>query len=243
MLGVLLKILSLAGICLLAVTGVLLLLVLLVLFFPVTYRADCDKKGSQFRAAAKVSWLFGFVRLRFSYPAPGSLRVKLLMFTLYDSSKKKEPKQASAEKKRKEKKQAPKTEEASNKTEAGQEQPEEAQKEQPSQQTKAAPENAGKIAKIKYTIRRFCDKIKKIRDNITYYTELLRDDSTKEAFSAVCLRIAKMLRHMLPHRRRADILYGTGSPDTTGYLYGVYGMFCAALGPKVKVTPDFEQTV
>ena len=36
---------------------------------------------------------------------------------------------------------------------------------------------------------------------------------------------------------------GTGSPDTTGYLYGIYGMLLPKLGKGVCVTPDFEQAI
>ncbi len=71
----------------------------------------------------------------------------------------------------------------------------------------------------------------------------MRDQETKALFQAVCLRVGKLLKHLLPRHRKADILYGTGSPDTTGYLYGAYGVLSAALGPKVTVTPDFEQAV
>ena len=36
---------------------------------------------------------------------------------------------------------------------------------------------------------------------------------------------------------------GTGSPDTTGYAYGIYGMASAWLGNGICVTPDFTQAI
>ena len=38
-------------------------------------------------------------------------------------------------------------------------------------------------------------------------------------------------------------MFGTGSPDTTGYAYGVYGMLSPSLGNRLMVTPDFTRAV
>lgn len=101
-----------------------------------------------------------------------------------------------------------------------------------------------KIEKIKYTIRSICDKIKEIWENISYYIELLQEESTKELFADVSLSVGKLLRCIRPRRIRAEILFGTGSPDTTGYVYGLYCMLAAFVRQgKVCVTPDFENAV
>ena len=45
---------------------------------------------------------------------------------------------------------------------------------------------------------------------------------------------------------KADVRIGTGSPDTTAYVYGVYGMIMPVLGKNVKnihIDLDFENTV
>ena len=59
----------------------------------------------------------------------------------------------------------------------------------------------------------------------------------------VKLRLGKIWKSIRPRHIRADILFGTGAPDTTGYLLGVYGMLSPSLGPKVNVTPDFTQAI
>lgn len=100
-----------------------------------------------------------------------------------------------------------------------------------------------KIEKIKYTISNIYDKIKEIWENITYYAELLKEENTKVLFRHVTMRVGKILRSIRPRHLKADIIFGTGSPDTTGYAYGVYGMLSAVLGPKVIVVPDFEQAI
>lgn len=96
---------------------------------------------------------------------------------------------------------------------------------------------------IRYTIRHFYDKIRKTWEKIKDYTELLREDETKQLFSHIAFRLKKLLRHIRPRRLKAELLYGTGSPDTTGYLFGLYGVLSPSLGKRVSVTPDFERTV
>lgn len=100
-----------------------------------------------------------------------------------------------------------------------------------------------KIGKIKYTIHSIYDKIKNIWENISYYIDLLREEETRLLFSHVLFRLGKVLKNIRPRRIRGQILFGTGSPDTTGYAYGVYGMLSPFLGDRLAVTPDFTRAV
>lgn len=100
-----------------------------------------------------------------------------------------------------------------------------------------------KFQKIKYTMRGVYDKIKEVWQNISYYAELLQKEATRQVFGHVKLRVFKILKNIRPRHIRADILFGTGAPDTTGCLYGVYTMFYPVLGNKCMVTPDFERKV
>ncbi len=113
-----------------------------------------------------------------------------------------------------------------------------------SQDTGEAPAGIwGKISRIRYTICNLYDKIKEILADLSYYAELLREETTRQLFGHVRLRLGRMLRNLRPRRIRADVLFGTGAPDTTGYVFGIYSMFSAALGPGVCVTPDFTRAV
>lgn len=100
-----------------------------------------------------------------------------------------------------------------------------------------------KFKKIKYTICSIYDKIKNIWENISYYMELLREEETRLLFSHVVFRLGKILKSIRPRRIRGQVLFGTGSPDTTGYAYGVYGMLSPFLGTRLLVTPDFTRAV
>lgn len=100
-----------------------------------------------------------------------------------------------------------------------------------------------KIQKIKYTICNIYDKIKQIRENISYYIQLLQEESSKELFVYGKQRLGRILKSLRPRRIRADVLFGTGAPDTTGYVMGIYGILSPQLGRRVYVTPDFTQAV
>ncbi len=105
-------------------------------------------------------------------------------------------------------------------------------------------EKAGsKFDKFKYTFRNTCDKIKEVWKNITYYKNILSENETRLLLDHVMLRIGKILKSVRPRKLSADLLFGTGSPDTTGYILGVYGMLSPFIGGSVVLTPDFESAI
>lgn len=277
MLDVILQILSVLGIILLVLLAVLITVLLLVLFFPVLYRVRGRKDTEHIELAARADWLFGLLRLRYAYPEPGKLTVKVLWITIFDSSRREESeeREEKEEKEGKEGKEG-KEEREENKEEESKETPtvvtsseiadteeepvpktfeqtegKQNEKETDDQDSKAIDESkqkkftkiSEKIAKLKYTILTIYDKIKKMWQNISYYMELLNDKDTKLLLSHAKIRLCKIIKSIRPRRLEADIVFGTGAPDTTGYAYGVYGMLMPFLGSYVVVTPDFQQAV
>lgn len=104
--------------------------------------------------------------------------------------------------------------------------------------------------KIQYTIGKFYDKIKnvfhkikKIRDNIAYYKEILSEEDTKELLKHALMRLGKILKSLRPRKLRANICFGAASPDTTGYACAIYGMIAHHLGKHVIFIPDFENEI
>lgn len=96
MLDVILTVLSILGIILLVLLGIILVILLIVLFFPISYKARGQKNTETFWVEAKANWLFRLVRVRFFYPKPGNVVVKILWFTLYDSKAEKKEKKGTA---------------------------------------------------------------------------------------------------------------------------------------------------
>lgn len=252
MLTILFKILSILGILLLILLGIALVIILLVLFFPVCYKVSGKKTAEEMLFDAKMKWLFGLVRVTYSYPVPGKLLTKVLFFTVYDSSEK-EKKSAPGE----DTHTAPnkdittllsddtdmaKTDTATD-TEASADAKTSVEENTPGPQQETSGKLAGFFEKIRYTIRKICDKIKYILKNISFYRELWNDPDTKGLLQYAGSRIGHILKRLRPRKLEVNARVGTGSPDTTGYLYGIYGMILPKLGKGVCITPDFEQAI
>lgn len=267
---VILHVLSILGIFILFLLGLVLISLLLVLFWPVTYRVKGEKSPEKLWVSARADWLFGLFRVRYTYPEPGNVVIKLLWKTLVDTG---QPREASEEKHKsgeqtkasKEKtgedggtgEKKPEAEnitspdtvgvegrpETSEPTNADFSTDESASDTEESAQNKLFSHVLEKIRKIKYTILKIYDKIKEIWANISYYIALLREEDTVLLWEHVKLRLGKILKNIRPRHMKANVLFGTGSPDTTGYAFGIYGMLSPILGKKVCLTPDFDQKI
>lgn len=293
MLNVILNILGILGILLLVILGFIILTILLVLFVPITYKAEADRQAlsGDMHVSVKAGWLLGFIRMRFLYPEPGNIVLKILCFTLFDSnndSDKHSDKDSNNDSRKRQHKRS-KTKNAADKSvQTNKDYKADVQKDTAGEHNKEYKENISKeyrkdinkdisedikdinenveenkndsiesdknifnifkkikksLQKIYYTLKTICDKIKNIRDNTNHYKEILLCDDTKGLLNHAFMRIGKILKSIRPRKLRADIRLGTGSPDTTGYVYGIYGMLCAYLGKHVLLTPDFEKSV
>lgn len=252
MLTILFKILSILGILLLILLGIALVVILLVLFFPVCYKMSGKKNAEGMQFAAKIKWLFGLVRVSYSYPVPGKLLAKVLFFTVYDSSAEKKNSAPGEDTHTAPNKDITtllsddtdmaKTDTATD-TEASANAKTSVEENTPGPQQETSGKIAGFFEKIRYTIRKICDKIKYILKNISFYRELWNNPDTKGLLQHAGSRIGHILKRLRPRKLEVNARVGTGSPDTTGYLYGIYGMILPKLGKGVCITPDFEQAI
>ena len=276
MLTILFKILSILGIVLLILLGIALVVILLVLFFPISYKAAGKRTAEEFWITARVKWLFGLLRMNFDYPDPGKICVKFLFFTIYDSSVEKPEKTdrtstkttgnektpASAEQTTEEHTPesvgTPKLIEAEDSTASSATAADvesAAEREDSGIPEPGTPEPAGEapgkttdrlygfFTRIRYTVRKICDKIKNILENIAFYKNLWNDPDTQGLLKHAGKRLGHIWKRLRPRKLTVNATVGTGSPDTTGYLYGIYGMVLPKLGKGICITPDFEQTI
>lgn len=70
--------------------------------------------------------------------------------------------------------------------------------------------------------------------------EFIRDKLNQDGFRFTLSYLKKLLKHILPTKLKASILYGTGDPCLTGQILGVLGLLYGYYGDKFQVTPDFE---
>lgn len=265
MLGIILQILLGIGYLLLILLGVILALLLVILFWPLRYSVSCEKYEELIKVRAYVSWLFGLFKLKFEYPTPGNLRIKLLAWDIYESGKNKKDSAIADESKTSSKDKISESDKTPDKNniqtstkikaveetsdnDAEQTTDTETDTETAIKATKTTADSSSQpkskgFQKIIYTIRSFCDKIKKILKDIDYYKELMLEDNTKLLFSQLLKRLTIILKSIRPRRMIGEIIVGTGSPDTTGYIMAVYGILITICGKNFIVTPDFENKI
>ncbi|MBO5166442.1 MAG: DUF2953 domain-containing protein [Lachnospiraceae bacterium] len=300
MLHVILQILAVIGVIILCILGISLLLILLVLFVPIRYRANGKREGEVMEFAAKATYLLHMLTVKFVYPEPGSVIVRLFGIKIFDSAKSKDKEggdvspntdkvkdkqaegatetegtietEATAETEGNTETEATVETEGNTKTEriaetskttnTGVQSGEKAEvvvnTESTEGQNSQNDENSQKekkslIDKIQYTFNTICDKIrniiakiKGIFSNISYYKEVLTKTENKKLYGRLKDRLLKVLKSIRPRVIKADVRIGTGSPDTTAYIYGIYGMLMPVLGKNVKninIDLDFENTV
>ena len=258
MLHIVWTVLKILGILLATVLGILLFLMVLVLFVPVRYQADAGL-GEETRVSAKISWLLHVFGVQVRY-MEGTLSVKLrllwfLSFPLYPAKEKRAGQQ-------KEKKKKEKRKEKSKQKEAPLSDAETAEKKErsdipetgdaniaapvavPKRETNSRMEKRpGILEKLKYTFRMICVKITDIRANWKYYTDMLKKEEVKNAFSLCRRQLMGLLRHAAPRKLSGDLTIGLEDPAMTGQLYGLYCALGCLHRYRIAVTPDFEQKI
>ena len=269
MLQIFFLILKIIGIILAAVLGLAILLLLLVLFVPVRYRAYGVKKEGECRAEAKISWLLHLISVPVAFrEGELSAKIKILGITLMDltdsgSFEEAEPVSEPAERTEEQKT-------AQSGERLAQEHPVEKQAapERTSQKKEELEEEeeekngifsrflqflrmiwkffAGiprKLKNLKCTFRRFCGKIKRMARKYRAAKEFALDERTKAAVRLVLEQAKIFARQALPRKICGEVRFGTSDPALTGQILGIAGIFYPLFMDNVKVDPDFEQTI
>lgn len=252
-LNVIIWLLMFLGIAIAVILGIVIVLLLLVMFVPLRYNGEFVKDSDTMRLQVKISWLLRFVRVLISYEKELSIKAHILFFRVYDSAKKAGDEIDGAGKdertKKKKVKEIKEIKETAKSDDITDEIVEEDIKDDETV-TSDNEEDKSIFERIKSIVRNIickckaiCDKIKSIVQNINYYIEIIKEEETKEIFVGVLQNVFKILKAIRPRKLKADILVGTGSPDTTGYLMAVGGMLYPCLGRYVNITPDFDNTI
>lgn len=103
------------------------------------------------------------------------------------------------------------------------------------------------ISNIKSFFSNIIDKIKSIFGSITetkrkgrLILDFLKDEINKEGFRYTYGSVRRFLKHILPRKIKANIIYGTGDPCSTGQILGVVAILYSIYGEKITIIPDFE---
>lgn len=255
----LLTILKIIGIILLVVLLTILVLLLLVLFVPVRYEARGSRKMEDdvpARITVRAHWLFHIVHVSFRYPEAAFVRVRLLGFPVFSTEPKPEP-----EKKREEEQVSDDGNIAHSiaggiangigeKKEQSEEKIEEKSEENQQEEEENTPKFFDFIRKIfqilkniQYTIRKICDKIKHIIQNIRYYINVIQSDPFRSAWGVCSGEVFSLLKSIGPRKLEGSFTVGTGDPASTAQILAIHGMLYPLIGEHITVVPDFEHSV
>lgn len=225
--------------------------------------------------SVKVSWLFGLIRALFDYPKPCKPIVKVAFFTVFgkEGKQKAQKKKGKSEtpaadlgelvgadhKNEQDKAEALQTDGA-DETEVDQafldtaddasREPEETQQTddyEGSDSTAASATASVRNAKAEGTNKK--GKLKSLRDRISkeahFYHALWLEEDTKPFVKDTLTRVLHILKNVMPRSIRGRVLFGAGSPDVTGYVYGGYCVGSSMFPKRICLClePDFERQV
>lgn len=269
MLQVFFLILKIIGIILAAVLGLAILLLLLVLFVPVRYRAYGVKKEGECRAEAKISWLLHLISVPVAFrEGELSAKIKILGITLMDltdsgSFEEAEPVPEPAERTEEQKTAQSGERQAQEHPVEKQAAPERTSQKKEELEEEEEEKNGifsrflqflrtiwkfftgipRKLKNLKCTFRRFCGKIKRMARKYRAAKEFALDERTKAAVRLVLEQAKIFARQALPRKICGEVRFGTSDPALTGQILGIAGIFYPLFMDNVKVDPDFEQTI
>lgn len=248
MLSVLLQILLVIGWILLILLGVVACALLFILFLPFGYKILWQKYEQAMQLSVNIRWFFGLLTSEFNYPDTGTVIIKFMGIKVYDSGKasrdssKDNSKEKEASKSSKQNEisgsiaSSPKIEASRmNDRKSATFQKESSDKEDSNVESEIATDTSSDSN---------CDSASKknqIVKKIKFYLNLLQEEDTKQLFSHALNRLCNILKNIRPKMIQGEITFGTGSPDTTGYLMAIYGIIYAFVGEDIIVTPDFEE--
>ncbi|MCM1039235.1 MAG: DUF2953 domain-containing protein [Ruminococcus sp.] len=94
---------------------------------------------------------------------------------------------------------------------------------------------------IWYTIRKICDRIKSIWENIEYYLDILRSDTFKSSYELCKDELHTVFSYIRPRKIQADLAIGLDDPASTAKILSYYGILYPLIGNHVTIVPDFDK--
>lgn len=245
--SVLLWILKIAGVLLLVVCLLVLVFLLTVLFAPIRYQIQGSKYGENMRVQALFSYLDPIVRIYVRYPEEQIVQVRICGILVFPKKEKKPKTDEIRSERQQERQQVQNEKEKIVQEEKPQVQgsaswvvrskPEGQASDQSVKQEKTlhktetwSSETEKQSQKISSQYDGICDKVSFLWENRTSVLKGLQI-------------ILKAMKTLLPKHCRADIVYGTGEPDVTGYVYAAYCSLSAYLPKGISYEPVWTERI
>lgn len=78
-------------------------------------------------------------------------------------------------------------------------------------------------------------------DTVPVILEELKSEDVRNMLLDCMKRSFRFIKKILPRKIKGNLYFGTGSPDTTGYILGLICMFYGVYSPSFTVSADFEE--
>lgn len=228
---VLLNILKYTGIVLGALLAFILILLLVLLVFPFSYRANGSYMNGDIDANGFITFLH-LASFKFRYSDRFEGKFKILFFTHYlDEDKVKKEKSKKSKKKKEDSEPKNLLIEDYESDEYKKLRAEHSEEDFKTESKKIAHTEDDSNKKSKND---------KIYVKIKKYLKILKTDEFKEAFSMVKEHAFKILKALLPRRFKVDAKVSFDDPSVTGEVLMIAGMLYPLFEDKVTVEGDFE---
>lgn len=226
MLTVLLFLAKMLGIVLLLVLLLFVTVLLLILFAPVRYRIQAERKAEELTAYVRMTYLNPVFRFTAVYPSSEQgYAFRFLGIVIYPRKPKK--KKAVSGRKQKEIRTVP----------------DEVPKAQ-SMVEKTSDEGGvheaaktGEAPKPPEAVK--AGEAPEVVEMVSYYWELFKEN--KMRILEVIDIVLAAGKAALPKKSRVELAFGTGQPDTTGYLYAVFCSISGYLPEDITVVPVWTE--
>lgn len=271
MLHIFLVILKIIGIILAVLLGIIILLVLCVLFWPVRYRVE-GQHIEQWRGRARVNYLGPIVWLSVLYQEEISYKLRICGIPVLSSDKKEDGDSleecSSKGKKSKDKKKRTSAglkrtsildeEEEPDDLEPISKKTEELQSDNETEEQKsdneagnskkdAKPGICEKIRKLRQSVidkvRSIWEKIKDIFRLLCNIKETLEDEGVQAGIRTLKSEVWLLLKKIKPRKLKWYVKFGFEDPSTTGQLLAFLAALQGIWGREMHVEPDFENKV
>lgn len=131
---------------------------------------------------------------------------------------------------------APKTESAAPETES-------AAPKQPKPAKKKQWQFENPLKKIRVTFRRFCDKLKALKDKKEAILNFIKNEENRKTFRLLKKQVVRLLKHILPRTIQGKVRFGFDDPYTTGQVLTYLSPFYGLYAKKLQLIPVFEEAI
>lgn len=98
-----------------------------------------------------------------------------------------------------------------------------------------------KIEKIRDTITKIIQKVKKILHLKDEVLGILKKPSSRQALAFAWGKLKQLFKHILPRKIKGYVAYGGKDPAATGQALAILGVVYAKTGPLLEIRPNFEE--